>query len=799
VITVVQGALLIEPASTPTIAAVIVTRDRPQLLSERALLSVTAQTRSPELLVIVDDSSSDVRMTNRELVEALCIPRCRVIYLENARTGGASGGWNTALDFLLAEVAADCTFVAILDDDDAWHSTYLERCEAAARVDKLDMVAAGLRRIESTGEHPTIEEAPEVLRAEDCLVGNPGIQGSNLFVRLSVLLAAGGFDEALLSTTDRDLCIRIADLCKVHYGRLAGPLVDHYADSDRQRLSIRGSASKLEGLSAFWRKHAGRMSIEQRCAFSKRAAALFDWSPPPEPTFLSSHHAAPQELRVRRSAVAETLIEGPPHPPLSLYVGIITSDPAMLLPLLCDLGALARSPGVARLVTLVLDNASPAADLEQALREARQRGVELAVISIAQQRRDATAGAFGRALRALPDGRAGIAAARTMLQRYLGALLEGDPGSFGWLLDDDMRVDDRACKYLSWLPAFRAQGVDVLMGVYEGSSPNPPLNGLRGQLVDIFHNLLWLQKLPAEAALPDRSTENAALRSLYPDYYYDLSRKHTAHLEMPHWLEPVGDGETVAEAYTRFCSAAIGILSGAPLTRPLIAAVPSNPLAAAKDSVNRGGCTFVLNPRALTQTPNTITQLQGREARRSDMIWAIVNRYYRRMNMKAVAFPVIHLGRVSGTPSLNVSKVQGEILGSALYAGLTEFLSERPQHTLSFSLEETEEIRRLSDQQLDRRLRGLQQSFYRIAGLRGAIQAVARGGELDELLHYLDEWFIPDVFDQIQTGVRTHSSNETAVFLASLQNVADDYSSLSVNTDFIHDQIKRLLYEPDAV
>lgn len=111
----------------------------------------------------------------------------------------------------------------------------------------------------------------------------------------------------------------------------------------------------------------------------------------------------------------------------------------------------------------------------------------------------------------------------------------------------------------------------MLFGAYEGSSPNPPLNGLRGQLVDIFHNLMWLRQLPAEARLPDRSAENAAVRRSFPDYYYDLSRKHTAHLEMPHWLEPVVDGETVAEAYARLIAGALGILSGIPLTRPIIA------------------------------------------------------------------------------------------------------------------------------------------------------------------------------------------------------------------------------------
>lgn len=135
------------------------------------------------------------------------------------------------------------------------------------------------------------------------------------------------------------------------------------------------------------------------------------------------------------------------------------------------------------------------------------------------------------------------------------------------------------------------------------------------------------------------------LRARYPDYYYDLSRMHTAHLEMPHWLEPAVPSETVREAYSRLLHGAVGLLSGAPLTRPIISATPLDPLSSAKDSVNRGGCTFILNHRALSETPNTILALHGREARRSDMVWAIVNGHYRRMVIKAVGFPVHHVAR----------------------------------------------------------------------------------------------------------------------------------------------------------
>ena len=1141
----------------PKIAVVIATYNRFRMLAERSLLSVTAQTRCPDILVVVDDSSREARRANAELVGGLPLGDCEVVYLENDRTAGASGAWNTALDLLVGEVDEPSrVFVAVLDDDDSWSPEYLERCAATARDHGLDMVVAGLRRFESVGGQPLLSEGPAQLRAEDFLTGNPGVQCSNLFVRLSILLAAGGFDEGLRSTTDRDLCIRIAELGTVRYGWLSEALVDHYADSDRSRLSTRGSGVKLEGLTAFWRKYIGRMTADQRRAFVNRAATLFGWRPPsdiavvvprddaprkalvlglfadndrpgelldavrelaawrddtlvgldivllergqrsrsravideasallrdagagcfafsiehqnddvgrmllrrlasprgrpeaglyrealrvccarvaaprtgmevwlavgserdgraphgtqvmdvlrwlgaakvdngrlatpyidpptvdaldrwiqreridtaeyrvrrrfslgrvrllgcgseavvftdermvykcidywktrmPQPqldflqgqvgrwadapglyalrhviedgpwalltydyeastpyeggreadllslldgcrevgvvcnnvhpknlvvtesdvklidygadirpwtplgfehmarrAFLACRHAAHPDLQalMRRALTDEQLPEmtgysdfraqlgevssqhrrtaedaygeAPPHPPIQLYVGVITSEPSMLRPLLQGLVLLGASDRLRGLAALVLDNGSPPQELDAVVREARRAGLNIAVIDEARQRRDTVAGAFGATYRDRPRGQVGIAMARTILQRYLGEVLVADAGSFGWILDDDMRVDARAHAYLSWLPAFREQGTDVLIGTYEGSSPNPPLNGLRVHLVDLLHNLHWLRNLPEKMVLPDRTTENAALRARFPDYYYDLSRKHTGHLEMPHWLEPAFPGETVREAYSRLLNGTVGLLNGDPLTRPIITPPPSDPLASAKDSVNRGGCTFILNHRALIETPNSITTIHGREARRSDMVWAIVNRYYRHMRIQAVAFPIHHVGRVNATPSLNVEKVQGELVGSTLYAGLTEFLRARPCHELDFSREETDEVCKLADRHLARRWRMLEQSFHRIAGLREAIRDLAHPGDLQDLVGYLDEWFTPESFERIRFGVAVHEHDQVRAFLVSLREVADEYARASVNIDFIQAQL----------
>ena len=341
------------------------------------------------------------------------------------------------------------------------------------------------------------------------------------------------------------------------------------------------------------------------------------------------------------------------------------------------------------------------------------------------------------------------------------------------------------------LDAFNASaaGVHALIGAHEGSSPNPPINGLRVQLVDLWRNLVWLNELPTSALLPDRSAHNRALRLKYPDYYYDLSRKHTAHLETVHWLLPDFNGETVGQARERMIASSLGLLSGAALTRPVLVEMPSDPITAAHDSVNRGGCTFILDPRTLTETPNTAVLVAGREARRSDMVWAIINRYYRRKVIKRITFPVLHLGRVTNKPDLNLEKVTGEIVGSAFYGAFTEYLAKHRHHDLHFTTTEKDAVCDLIAGHVDRRIRALALSFYRIRGLTVALDGLSPGGELDTLIGYLRRWFSPTSFSAIEKRVRTVRHDDFQAFLTSLQPTADQYAAATVQVGFLHRQL----------
>lgn len=145
-----------------TIAAVVATYNRPDLLTKRALASIAEQSRPPDLLIVVDDSDFDVRPKTKATVETFEASSLRVIYLENRRTPGASGAWNTGLYEL--QRIAPTSFVAILDDDDMWDPQYLERCETEAVSRNMDMVATGIVFNRSGGEEPLLLRSPETLK-----------------------------------------------------------------------------------------------------------------------------------------------------------------------------------------------------------------------------------------------------------------------------------------------------------------------------------------------------------------------------------------------------------------------------------------------------------------------------------------------------------------------------------------------------------------------------------------------------------------------------------------------------------
>lgn len=80
-----------------------------------------------------------------------------------------------------------------------------------------------------------------------------------------------------------------------------------------------------------------------------------------------------------------------------------------------------------------------------------------------------------------------------------------------------------------------------------------------------------------------------ALRSRYQDYYYDLSRRETDHLEMPFWYVPLAPGRSVRTVFKELIARLPRILAGEQVTRPLIVDDALPPLEAQQPGIHRCG------------------------------------------------------------------------------------------------------------------------------------------------------------------------------------------------------------------
>ena len=178
-----------------------------------AIDSVTAQTYPDWEIVIVDDGSTD---TTRAVVESYR-PRLhgKLQYIHQPNRG-VSAARNAGMR------AARGEFIALLDADDVWLPNRLERAIAVLDADPdTGLVHARVARIDILGSVTgQLKVAPKYLSgriAHHIYTRHAHIICTTATFRRSILDTAGWFDEAMLTTEDRDLWFRIALRDKVAY------------------------------------------------------------------------------------------------------------------------------------------------------------------------------------------------------------------------------------------------------------------------------------------------------------------------------------------------------------------------------------------------------------------------------------------------------------------------------------------------------------------------------------------------------------------------------------------------------
>ncbi|MFQ5510623.1 MAG: glycosyltransferase family 2 protein, partial [Candidatus Krumholzibacteriia bacterium] len=238
----------------------IPTYDRSEVL-RRALRSVTAQTRAPDEIVVVDDGSTDdtPEWLPREFPGVRCVrqPHRGVSAARNRGVAESSGGW-----------------VAFLDSDDEWQPVKLERQLQALHADpghalchtNETWVRRG-RRVNPKRRHA--KSGGFIFR--NCL---PlcAISPSSVLLRRALFEEVGGFDESLPVCEDYDLWLRIC--CRypvlfvdqplvVKYGGHPDQLSRAYWGMDRFRIHALEKIVRSRFLRAGDREAALRVLVEK--------------------------------------------------------------------------------------------------------------------------------------------------------------------------------------------------------------------------------------------------------------------------------------------------------------------------------------------------------------------------------------------------------------------------------------------------------------------------------------------------------------------------------------------------------
>jgi GT2 family glycosyltransferase/SAM-dependent methyltransferase len=752
---------------------IIATNNRPSLL-ERALGSIAAQTKLPTKVLVVADSSSQLAQSITD--SALSNSPAEIGWLVNTRTKNLSGALNTALIHLLSMVTfPQNAYVAFLDDDDEWDASYLNRCLETATKNDADIVVSGLIRHEFSEDPGRRQKIPDALSSSSFLVANPHVQGSNLFVRLAALLRAGGFDENLESTTDRDMCIRLFDLGDLKVAYVNGFLVHHWA-TGLSRLSTPGSAKKRAGLATFYRKYAPRMSELEKERFLHRAQEKFGCQKEDFDTGLSE-----------RQQISIPTCE--PNSPIDLVVGFTATNLESTRLLLEDLSEIFPAfEGKKHLC--VCDNSGDASQLELML---KSMGTDIVTTFLSRERilQDASNGKFGSWF--VPAERqSGIGFGRTALHSYLYLECASLGNPVVWVLDDDVRLDTLRwansespltphsfIRLLSWMISER---YSIAIGKVVGDAPLPTGSTVRTQLLDFTFNLRALTNDSRPGDPSQMQIENNSLMEKLPDYYYDLSLRHGQHLETPFWHpKACTSPERRMILRTLFQEFPL-ILKGVNVFRPV--KYTSDRTETSEGGIPmRGGNTLIFDIECLRVFPNLAPRIDGTDVRRGDTLWSILNHRIRGTNVsdreqRVVSVPLLvrqdRRHSPDGVPS--VEKISADIYGSAMVRSLDNILEKRrnalpanasADDVLRLSPTEVDEASATFEALVKNRSDLLLMNSWRIQGLVRGIRSFleelrGRGDGMGELV---SPW-LPRVFETLAIVEQSFHPQRTSELLA---------------------------------
>jgi len=223
-----------------TFSVVIPTFRRPNLLI-RSLQSVVAQLEdTDEIIVVNDDRIADVSL-DVSLVEH----KDKIKIVTNQFERGPAGARNFGVSL------SSCNYVMFLDDDDVMQNGYLSSLKLSLmRSSDAGYGGAQMERVKSNYSDEFWQQTKEPEVGQICKKPLDVLFGCNcgMWVKRSLFMQIGGFNEKLINSEDNDLCVRLFGSgikCLRYHGKWIY-VFDHHTDAQANVTSTVPIEDKLE-------------------------------------------------------------------------------------------------------------------------------------------------------------------------------------------------------------------------------------------------------------------------------------------------------------------------------------------------------------------------------------------------------------------------------------------------------------------------------------------------------------------------------------------------------------------------
>ncbi|MCB0538296.1 MAG: glycosyltransferase [Bacteroidetes bacterium] len=666
------------------ISAIIVTCNRLELLP-RALKSVSGQTRKPDYVYVVSNSTEDNYFKEQKICNEFGF-----ILFKNYRTENYAGALNTAVEEIVKQQGiTDNIYFASLDDDDIWLPDYLKEIEANNTED-FDLIAANYLR--KSDEENLLMTLPALLSENNFLKGNPGIGGSNTFIRLKTLLKSGCFDEALHSSVDRDFFVRVFQQ-KPKYKIIQKHLITAYTDKNRERLTT-NREKKIKSLQIFYYKYQHLMREEVRQHFFQRAKKYFSIE---QSEILINQH--------QEKSIIKSELEFKNKGDYQFVIGFIAGNEIIAQRIAKQI----IEKKIPVDLVLIIEDVPKGATLADTKNIFKEFSIPYLIVKDGDWKQNLKSGHYGAYYQQFSDINS-IPIGRTILHHHLFTETTSFDNPVFWIIDDDITFRSIVSPYseIDTIDVFNIinenkDKAEALIGGISNDPPVPLLSCIRSQLVDFYYS-----------SISDDISEcdSFSLREK-PDYYYDLSDLHSDHLEVPIYHSSISDYDLKQ------------IFSGKSLSRP---SLQKEVRAIDRTITRRGANTLVFNRELLQYYPVINIEVNNKHARRGDLLWTLLNQVVSGRTIFEHTFSVEHNRPITEFDlRKELDKAAYDIIGHAFAKAILKSIKKIQQETephrpkdVFEKLIQDDFYNRFFDAYsyfLNRRKARFLMNFYRISGL----------------------------------------------------------------------------------